>query len=379
MTVSIVREQWVETNVRSTLAAGTWERREVPVGEWTVQTTAAGVSLPIPLRDGGCYILRAVARDEQGRPTRTEVTFYALGPGPSFWRSNGNRIELTPERTNVEARRDGARARAVAVAARHRARHRRARRHSQPSACRDHVRRRTPSTCRSPTPTCRTCTSRCCSSKDARRPTSAADQSRSGPARSSASATPSSRSTTPRSGLNVDVTADREEYRPRQEVRVSVAVAEQTAAPGASAASREITLWAMDYGLLSLTELQDARCRARDLRAESAAGDDARTIAPRLHHSPARGDQAQTLGFSRGRRWWRPRGRCVSGLGVAGGVPMPAAPPPPPQAMLAESVHGRGGKSGRSRAGCDSQRLPTARLLARIGRDRRRTAARRRP
>ncbi len=63
-----------------------------------MQTTAAGASLPIPLREGGCYILRGVARDDQGRPTRTEVTFYAIGPGPSFWRSNGNRIDLTPER-----------------------------------------------------------------------------------------------------------------------------------------------------------------------------------------------------------------------------------------------------------------------------------------
>ena len=51
--------------------------------------------------------------------------------------------------------------------------------------------------------------------------------------------------------LRVDVSADREEYRPRQPVTVSVAVA---ARDGTARAPSEVTLWAMDYGLLSLTD-----------------------------------------------------------------------------------------------------------------------------
>ena len=54
--------------------------------------------LPIAISDGGRYILRAVASDAAGRRTRTEQRFYALGPGVSSWTSSGNRIILTPER-----------------------------------------------------------------------------------------------------------------------------------------------------------------------------------------------------------------------------------------------------------------------------------------
>src|SRR6185503_10075381 len=69
-----------------------------PAGEWTVTTTAGDTPLPIPVRDGGYYRLRAIARDANGRQTRTELDFYALGPGMSLWRSEGHRIDLTPER-----------------------------------------------------------------------------------------------------------------------------------------------------------------------------------------------------------------------------------------------------------------------------------------
>ncbi len=45
------------------------------------------------------------------------------------------------------------------------------------------------------------------------------------------------------------VSADREEYRPANVAHVSVAVTDATATPAAS----EVTLWAVDYGVLSLT------------------------------------------------------------------------------------------------------------------------------
>ena len=54
--------------------------------------------------------------------------------------------------------------------------------------------------------------------------------------------------------LQVEVKADRQEYRPRQEVAVSVQVADPQGRPRAS----EVTLWAMDYGLLSLTDYKKA-------------------------------------------------------------------------------------------------------------------------
>ena len=50
--------------------------------------------------------------------------------------------------------------------------------------------------------------------------------------------------------LALKVSADREEYRPANTAKVSVAVTDFTGKPAAS----EVTLWAVDYGVLSLTD-----------------------------------------------------------------------------------------------------------------------------
>ena len=105
VTVSLVREQWVSGSP-DRWSVVRWERREIPAGEWTVRTAAGETPLPIPLREGGRYILRAIARDANGRQTRTEIHFYALGPGVSSWRSDGQ-----PHRPDAGTRRPGSRAR----------------------------------------------------------------------------------------------------------------------------------------------------------------------------------------------------------------------------------------------------------------------------
>src|SRR5207344_2904438 len=50
--------------------------------------------------------------------------------------------------------------------------------------------------------------------------------------------------------LDVSVSTDRDEYRPKQQVKVDVSVGTVRGL----AAATEVTLWAMDYGLLSLTD-----------------------------------------------------------------------------------------------------------------------------
>ena len=318
VTVSILREQWVETNRFSSMAPGTWERREVPIGEWTVQTTAAGASLPIPLKEGGCYILRGVARDEEGRPTRTEVTFYAIGPGRSFWRSIGNRVDLTPERqtwspgetARILVQTPWPRATALVTVEREGIRS-----HRRLEITSDQNTIDVPVTA-ADVPNMyvsvllvkgRTSTDLGPDQSDPDRPQfrvgytglTVADASK---------------------RLKVDVTADREEYRPRQEVRVAVTVAPQApASGGAEPASREVTLWAMDYGLLSLTGYQTPDV-ARAIYARKAlqvmtADNRANLITRRMLATPP--PQAFALGAGGGGR----------GGGVAGGIP---APPPAP-------------------------------------------------
>ncbi len=101
VTVALIREQW--NSVRTAQGQGFYEwettRTEVPAGSWTVTTAAEPVNLAIPVPEGGSYVIRATAQDADGRTTRTESSFYALGSGYTAWqRFDHNRITLTPER-----------------------------------------------------------------------------------------------------------------------------------------------------------------------------------------------------------------------------------------------------------------------------------------
>lgn len=99
--VTLTQVQW--HGVRRAEGNGfyTWEteRREVPAGEWTVTSAAEPVALPVPVPGGGFYVLRARASDEAGHATTSATSFYALGAGYTAWeRYDHNRIDLVPER-----------------------------------------------------------------------------------------------------------------------------------------------------------------------------------------------------------------------------------------------------------------------------------------
>ncbi|MEJ2368444.1 MAG: alpha-2-macroglobulin family protein, partial [Acidobacteriota bacterium] len=67
---------------------------------WTkeITTGAKPVDVHIPLKKGGLYILTATAGDAVGRSTTTNTEFYVLGPGYTAWaRSDNNIIDLVPE------------------------------------------------------------------------------------------------------------------------------------------------------------------------------------------------------------------------------------------------------------------------------------------
>ena len=100
--VTLTQIQW--TSVRRAEGNGfyTWdvERKESQAGSWTVKTGTEPVPVKIPIPAGGCYVLQAAARDAAGRHTITRTTFYALGEGYTAWaRYDHNRIDLVPEKT----------------------------------------------------------------------------------------------------------------------------------------------------------------------------------------------------------------------------------------------------------------------------------------
>jgi hypothetical protein len=98
--ITLTQIQW--TSVRRAEGNGfyTWdtERKEVAAGSWSVTTGSGPVPLSVPIPNGGYFVLKAIARDG-ARSTTTVTSFYALGEGYTAWaRYDHNRIEIVPER-----------------------------------------------------------------------------------------------------------------------------------------------------------------------------------------------------------------------------------------------------------------------------------------
>jgi uncharacterized protein YfaS (alpha-2-macroglobulin family) len=99
--LTLTRIQW--TSVRQAVGNGFYEwqteRKEIESGTWDVTTEAQPAPLHIPLPAGGYYKLEAVAQDDEGRSTTTRLWFYAVGAGYTAWeRYDHNRIDLVPNR-----------------------------------------------------------------------------------------------------------------------------------------------------------------------------------------------------------------------------------------------------------------------------------------
>lgn len=101
VTLTLLHVQW--NSVRHAEGGGfySWEtqRLETPAGTWSITSEATPVSVHIPISAGGYYELRAVAHDADGRTARTDTSFYGLGKGYTAWqRYDNNRITLEPEK-----------------------------------------------------------------------------------------------------------------------------------------------------------------------------------------------------------------------------------------------------------------------------------------
>jgi hypothetical protein len=77
----------------------TWDtqRTETEVGRFMITSAVEPVPLAVPLANGGSYMLRATAADGAYKSI-TQLSFYAIGAGYTAWeRYDHNRIDLVPE------------------------------------------------------------------------------------------------------------------------------------------------------------------------------------------------------------------------------------------------------------------------------------------
>ncbi len=101
VTVRLLQVQW--NSVRRAEGHGmyAWETNREENERWKgeVVTAPSPVPVQIPIASGGYYILEVTAADEEGRSTTTDTDFYVLGEGYTAWqRYDHNRIDLVPEK-----------------------------------------------------------------------------------------------------------------------------------------------------------------------------------------------------------------------------------------------------------------------------------------
>ncbi|HLK42649.1 MAG TPA: alpha-2-macroglobulin family protein, partial [Thermoleophilia bacterium] len=102
--VSLIHEVWLDTH--GALTCGTcrvdrwsgWGIREDTVRDWHVTTGVDADAVSLTVSEGGSYIVRAAATDSDGRRTRTDVRLYVSGAGAGVWRNDDHAITLVPER-----------------------------------------------------------------------------------------------------------------------------------------------------------------------------------------------------------------------------------------------------------------------------------------
>jgi alpha-2-macroglobulin len=269
--VTLTQVQW--TSVRRAEGNGfyTWdtERKEVPAGSWTVTSAAAPVPLEIAIPNGGYFILTARADADAGRFAVTTTSFYAMGTGYTAWaRYDHNRIDLVPERKTYKPG-DTARImiqspweRATALVT------------TEREGIRSQRQFALTSTQQSITvpieegdiPNVFVSVLLVKGRTNAPPPAAAATGAPAAPATAGGPSAPESDTSDPgkpsfRLGyvelkvedaskrLSVAVRANKEEYRPGNAARVSLDVKDRQGRGTAS----EVTLWAVDYGVLSLT------------------------------------------------------------------------------------------------------------------------------
>ena len=248
--VTLTRVQW--NSVRRAEGGGfyTWEteRKEVPAGSWDLTSAEAPVPLHVPLEEGGYYVLRATAGDADGRRSTSATGFYALGPGYTAWaRYDHNRIDLVPEKKTY---RPGETARIMIQSPWEKAT-------ALLTTEREGVRSTRPFDLTSTQQTVSVPITEddvpnlfvsvllvkgrtgAYSEKDTSDPGKPAFRLGYAELRVEDAA----------KRLAVSVKADREEYRPAGRAHVEVAVRDHQGRPAPS----ELTLWAVDYGVLSLT------------------------------------------------------------------------------------------------------------------------------
>lgn len=267
VTLSVFRRTW--DTIREKAMDGTWRwvstPKDTPAGGGTITSGAQPAAWRFTPGEGGYHIVRATASDRAGRPTTSEVGVYVAGGDVSWAQNDTHKLELVQEKKTWKP---GQKAKILVKAPRPGMR-------ALVTVEREGIWSRRVVTLKTTSDTIEVPVS------DAMMPNafvSVLAVQGAPPADGPDAGTPAiwyglTQLVVDASGqrAEVSVTTDRDAYQPRDEVKIHVeARRDGKAMPGA-----RVTLWAVDYGVLSLTayetpDLHEAFYRKRPLAVVTA-------------------------------------------------------------------------------------------------------------
>ena len=102
--VKLLRRDWKAIRVRGMAGETSWETRQVttPVGQCAVRSAALPVDCTLTLGDAGLYALQVTVRDKQGRTALTTLDFYASGAGMSWGPDAGDQPLLVADKATYK-------------------------------------------------------------------------------------------------------------------------------------------------------------------------------------------------------------------------------------------------------------------------------------
>ena len=95
LAITLLRREWKAIRIRGMGGETSWQTRLVtsPAGSCAVTSAALPVDCTLGIADAGAYSLQATVRDSRGRTARTTADFYAVGPEMT-WSPDGEDEQL---------------------------------------------------------------------------------------------------------------------------------------------------------------------------------------------------------------------------------------------------------------------------------------------
>ena len=102
--LEVLRRTWESMRKKGTDGRWTWESVATDEAVTTVKgrTETSAVVLEFTPPEGGYYVLRVTAKDSKGRRVHSEDGVYVAGPGASWAQNDGQLVELVPDKREYE-------------------------------------------------------------------------------------------------------------------------------------------------------------------------------------------------------------------------------------------------------------------------------------